>query len=127
MTKFLSSNQLGKINKWLITVQTSPVLHPLQSVIQEAYHETPPNIRALQVPTYNFNRANEKRNYGKWKSEYLAKSSREQLRPDKQVIEAYCERLGLTYAFRPELNTVASMSGLPHAAANELVSHLSGF
>ncbi|KAF5351088.1 hypothetical protein D9756_008357 [Leucocoprinus leucothites] len=123
MTKFLSSNQLSKIDQWLTEVHTSPILlHPLHSIVQEIYHEVPPNIRVLQVPTYNFKRANEKRNYGKWKSEYLAKSSREQLSPDRQVIETCCQRLGLVEAFRPELNTVSSMSSLPHPEGNELVT-----
>ncbi|KXN91794.1 hypothetical protein AN958_11944 [Leucoagaricus sp. SymC.cos] len=123
MTKFLSSNQRIKINQWLDAVRTSPVvLLPLYSVIQEIYPEAPPNIRTLEVPTYNFKRANERRNYGKWKSEYLAKSSREKLRPEEPVVRAYCERLGLTVAFSPELNTVESMSSLPNPEANELVT-----
>ncbi|KAJ3563128.1 hypothetical protein NP233_g9146 [Leucocoprinus birnbaumii] len=123
MTKYLSADRLGKINQWLTDVRSSPIiLHPLHSVVQEMYAEVPPNIQELKVPTYNFKLANDKRNYGKWKSEYLAKSSREQLRPDKHVIRAYCKRLGLVEAFRPELNSVSSMSSLPHPEANELVS-----
>jgi hypothetical protein len=122
MSKFLSPTQLTKINKWLSDIQTLPVLlHPLHPVIPEIYRETPPNIRALEVPTYDFKRSNEKRNYGKWKSEYLAKSSREKLRPDKHVVESYCERLGLAEAFLPSLNTVLSMGSLSHPETNELV------
>ncbi|KAF9450198.1 hypothetical protein P691DRAFT_758368 [Macrolepiota fuliginosa MF-IS2] len=123
MSKYLSSNQLGKINQWLEEIQTSPILlHPLHGIVQEVFHEAPANIRELQVPTYNFRRATEKRSVGKWKSQYVAKSSREKLRPDDYQIRIYCERLGLDQAFRRELNTVASMSSLPHAETNELVT-----
>lgn len=125
MSKYLSQNQLDNIHQWLSDIQSSPILlHPLRSVVQEAVHEIPVNIRELEVPTYNFKRATEKRSVGKWKSQYLAKSSREQLKPDDHQIHAYCERLGLTQAFQPELNTVISMSSLPHPEANELVCYL---
>jgi len=122
MTKFLSSNQLVKVNQWLEDVHTSPVLlDPLQSVIQEIVAEQPPSIGILEVPTYNYERASERRSYGTWKSEYLARTARRELRPDRRVIDICSKQLGLAGALRPGLNTVASMSSLPHPEGNELV------
>lgn len=124
-SKYLSPNQLCKIDQWFAGIESSPILlQPLHSVVQEAFHETPANIRGLEVPTYNYQRASEKRSAGRWKSEYLAKSSREQLKPDDYLVRSYCDRLGLVQAFRPELNTVASMSSLPNTEGNELVRYL---
>jgi len=123
MSGFLSSTQLVKVNQWLRDIHTSPVLlDPLHSVVQEIVAEESPNIGMLEVPTYDYERVSEKRSYGTWKSEYLARSSREQLRPEERVIEACCEQLGLAGAFRQDLNTVTSMSSLPHPEGNELVS-----
>ena len=122
MTKFLSSNQLVKVNRWLEEGHTSPVLlDPLQSVIREIVAEQPPSIGILEVPTYDYERASEKRSYGTWKSEYLARTTRVELRPERRVIDVCCKQLGLAEALRPRLNTVASMSSLPHPEGNELV------
>lgn len=123
MSGFLSSTQLVKVNQWLRDIHTSPVLlDPLHSVVHEIVAEESPNIGMLEVPTYDYERMSEKRSYGTWKSEYLARSSREQLRPEEHVIEACCEQLGLVGAFRQDLNTVMSMNSLPHPEGNELVS-----
>ena len=123
MSGFLSSTQLVKVNQWLRDIHTSPVLlDPLHSVVHEIVAEESPNIGMLEVPTYDYERVSEKRSYGTWKSEYLARSSREQLRPEEHVIEACCEQLGLVGAFRQDLNTVMSMNSLPHPEGNELVS-----
>jgi hypothetical protein len=83
-------------------------------------------MRKRPTPTYNYRRAAEQKNAvnGSWKSEHLAISSRERLRPDDHLVRSYCQRLGLDAAFRPELNTVASMSSLPTVGENELVRYL---
>lgn len=123
-SNYLSPNQQVKISKWLAGVHSSPfVLEPLHGFVQDTLLETVPNMQKRPTPTYNYQHAADKKNAanGSWKSHYLAMSSREHLKPDDSLVRSYCQRLGLENAFRPELNSVTSMSSLPNAGENELV------
>ncbi|EKM76522.1 hypothetical protein AGABI1DRAFT_131343 [Agaricus bisporus var. burnettii JB137-S8] len=124
-SNYLSPNQQVKISKWLAGVHSSPfVLEPLHGFVQNALHENVPNMGKRPTPTYNYQHAADKKNTanGSWKSHYLAMSSREHLKPDDSLVREYCQRLGLDNAFRPELNSVTSMSSLPNAGENELIT-----